>query len=137
MRTFIFIGFVSCISLLLSCGRTPSPSGQSSRKSVEQRVTELEQSLDGGSHQPSEAELQKEAEHDLGEIRSMGVVDRALREFGSRFPNATVDSCRISYFVDTNTVWCSIGYRVPGKDELQDDSFGYKRQSGTNWTLLK
>jgi len=104
---------------------------------MEQRVIELEQSSNHGSRSPSEEELKKEADRDLEEIRSMGLVDRALREFRSRFPNATIGTCRISYFVDTNTVWCSIGYRITGKDEAQDDSFGYRRRSGTNWILIK
>ncbi len=128
---------ISCIFPLLACRRAPSPSSQTSQKPVEQRATELEQSLNDGSNRPTGTEPQKEAERDLAEIRSMGLEDRALREFGSRFPSATIDSCRISYFMDTNRVWCSIGYRVPGKDDLQDDSFGYIRQSGTNWVLMK
>lgn len=132
MRASLLVILTGCLSLL-SCARTP-PSGQ---KTLEQRLAELEQSVNGGSPQPSSAELQKEADHDLAEIRSMGLVDRALLEFRGRFPNATVDSCRVSYSVDTNTVWCSIGYKVAGKDDVQDDSFGYRRNSGTNWVLMK
>ena len=136
MRTLILIGFVSCMSLLLACRRAPS-SGTTEQKSVEQRVSDLEHSLNGSSHQPTENELKTEAEHDLAEIRSLGLVDRALRDFGSRFPNAAIQTCRISYFMDTNTVWCSIGYRVAGHEDVQDDSFGYRRQTGTNWTLIR
>jgi hypothetical protein len=141
MRVFIFIGILGYAALLVSCRRAPSPSTPSSsgqsQKSIEQRLSDLETSLNGGSTRPSEAELQKEAEHDLAEIRSMGLVDRALREFGERVPNAAIDSCRISYFVDTNTVWCSVRYKIPGKEDFEDDSFGYKRESGTNWVAFK
>src|SRR5713226_3189976 len=132
MHILALTSFVS-LAFLLSCSRAPSSSHRAEQKSMEQRVIELEQSSNHGSRSPSEEELKKEADRDLEEIRSMGLVDRALREFRSRFPNATIGTCRISYFVDTNTVWCSIGYRITGKDEAQDDSFGYRRRSGTNW----
>ena len=44
MRAFMLILFASCLSLLLSCGNAPS-SGQ---KSVEQRVTDMEQFVNSG-----------------------------------------------------------------------------------------
>jgi hypothetical protein len=141
MRVFILIGILGYAALLVSCRRAPSTSAPSSsgqsQKSIEQIVGEIENYGSDGSSRPSDAELHKEAEHNLAEIRSMGLVDRALREFGLRVPNATIDSCRISYFVNTNSVWCSIRYKVPGKDDFEDDSFGYKRRSGTNWVSWK
>jgi hypothetical protein len=96
----------------------------------------LEKYVEGNSPRPSDEELRKEAEHDLAEIRSMGLVDRAQRDFNSRVAGAEIDSFGVSYFKDTILVWCHVSYKTKGGNEPNDQYFGYKRAEGTNWNLI-
>jgi hypothetical protein len=65
----------------------------------------------------------------------MGLVDRAARDFTSRMPGALVDSFRVSYFMNTNFVWCEVAYKLSPAGEAREQGFGYKRSTGTNWDL--
>src|SRR5580765_7784220 len=82
----------SCGLTLSSCHRAPTPPTPPVEKSVAQRVADLEQYVSGDSPRPSDEELRKEAEHDLAEIRSMGLVDRAQRDFNNRVTGAMIDN---------------------------------------------
>jgi hypothetical protein len=95
----------------------------------------LEQRLNGNARPLSEAEVRKEWEHDYAEIESLGLVERAYRDFSARLTNATVEAWTIGYLRDTNMVWCEVKYRVPGSETLEQ-GFGYQRQAGTNWNLV-
>ena len=95
----------------------------------------MEHSLNGDNSRPSEADLRKGAESDLAEIRSLGLVDRAHDDFSKRIPGAIIEGFKISYFVDTNVVWCDVSYKLKGSGDSQRDSFFYKRTNGTNWNL--
>jgi len=56
----------------------------------------------------------------LAEIQSMGLVERAQRDFVSRITNATIEKWTIGYFMHTNAVWCDVRYRLPsGNETLQ------------------
>jgi hypothetical protein len=125
------------MALMASCSRKPAPApAPASQQSLEERIADLEKSVGGGSPRPSEEEVRKEEEHDLAEIRSLGLVDRAQRDFGSRVPGAVIENFRISYFMDTNVVWCGVVYHTPGGGDSRSQDFGYKRASGTNWNLI-
>ena len=65
MRTISFIASLVGGLLLISCTRTQSGSSQTQERSVEQRVTDLEQFLNGNRPRLSEAEAQKQYERDL------------------------------------------------------------------------
>jgi len=122
--------------LLLSCSRSSSVLPQSGQQSVEQQVADLEQQLNGGAPRLSEAGARKQYEHDLAEIQSMGLVERAQHDFRNRLTNATIDNWTITYFMHTNTVWCDVRYRLPGGSETLQQEFGYTRKAGTNWSLI-
>jgi hypothetical protein len=122
--------------LLVSCSRSSSGGPPTGERSVEQRVADLEQHLKANAPKLSEAEGRKQYEHDLAEIQSMGLVERAQRDIGSRLTNATVEKWTIGYFMHTNTVWCNVGYRLPGGSETLQQEFGYTRKTGTNWSLI-
>ena len=130
------IFLLSCVLVFTSCRRTPIPPSAPVDKSVAQRITDLENYINGDSPRRSDEELRKEAEHDLAEIRGMGLVDRAQRDFNSRVAGAVIDNFGISYFKDTNLVWCHVSYKTKGGNEPNDQSFGYKRAEGTNWNLI-
>ena len=84
----------------------------------------------------SEAEARRQHERDLAKIQRLGLVERARRDFTSRTPGATIERWTIGYLVDTDVLWCDVRYRVPdGTDTLQR-VFGYRRQSGTDWSLI-
>jgi len=125
--------------LVVSCSRTSPvapvapPGGQ---PSLEQRVAALEQQVNGGESQLSDAEARKQYEHNLAEIKEMGLVKRAQQDFSNRFTNAIVDKWTIGYFMQTNTVWCDFQYHLPGRTETLQQEFGYTRKDGTNWSLL-
>jgi len=127
---------LSCILMLVGCSRAPK-AATTSQKSVTQRVADLEQFVNGsGAPPPSGQDLNKEAEQDLAEIRSLGLVDRAQRDFANRLPGAAIENLRISYFRDTNVVWCNVTYKPRGGGEPRGQDFGYQRNGGTNWNLL-
>src|SRR5215470_7845485 len=130
--TFISIS----VLVLTSCRRAPTSPAAPADKSVTQRIIDLERYVSGDSPRPSDEELRKEAEHDLAEIRSMGLVDRAQRDFSSRVAGAMIEHFGISYFKDTNLVWCNVTYKIKASDEPNDQSFGYKRAEDTNWNLI-
>lgn len=66
----------------------------------------------------------------------MGLVERAKQDIIARLPNATVEKWTIGYFVDTNTVWCDVRYRLPNGSVTLQQEFGYTRKDGTNWRLI-
>jgi hypothetical protein len=127
---------LSCALMLGSCNRATKPPPTTNQKPVEQSVSDLEKLVNGNAARPSEQKLRQEEEHDLAEIRSMGLVDRAQRDFASRMPGAVIENLRISYFMDTNVVWCSLSYKAQDAGESQNQDFGYKRLNGTNWSLI-
>lgn len=135
MRTPTFIASLLGGLLLASCSRSSSGGPQAGERSVEQRVADLEQHLNANAPQLSEAETRKQYEHDLAEIQSMGLVERAQRDIGMRLTNATVEKWTIGYFMHTNRVWCDVRYRLPGGGETLQQEFGYTHQTGTNWIL--
>src|SRR5438067_12599257 len=106
MRITSSIALLLAGLLLASCSRTQPAGPQSEEKSVEHRVTDLEQYVNGNTPRISEAEAGKQHEHDLAEIQSMGLLERAKRDISSRLTNATVEKWTIGYFMQTNTVWC-------------------------------
>jgi len=122
--------------LLVSCSRTESGASHPEEKSVEQRITELEQYQNGNAARISDAELQKQHERALAEIQSMGLVERAQHDFITRLTNATVETWSIGYVINTNTVWCDVRYRLPNGSETLQKEFGYSRKTGTNWSLI-
>ena len=137
MRCVQYVVLLSGMIPLASCDRgTARSSTQMEQKSLEQRLADMEQSVDGSVSRPSEDELRREAEKDFAEIKRLGLVDRANTNFKNKIPNSKLESGRISYFMDTNTVWCSFSYKVQGSDELRNQEFGYKRENGTNWALI-
>jgi len=136
MRTVFFIASFLGALILVSCGRSSSRTPSGGQESVGQRVADLEQKLNGGAPPLSEAEARKQYEHNLAEIRSMGLVDRAQRDFNSRLTHAVIDKWTIGYFAHTNTVWCDVRYRLPGGSETLQQEFGYTRKDGTNWSLI-
>jgi hypothetical protein len=136
VRALIPNFILCCVLVFTSCRRTPTPPAAPADGSVAQRITDLEKYVEGNSPRPSDEELRKEAEHDLAEIRSMGLVDRAQRDFNSRVAGAAIDSFGISYFKDTNLVWCHVSYKTRSSNEPNDQYFGYKRAEGTNWNLI-
>ena len=134
MRIASFMALFLGGMILVSCSRSSSVT--SGNQSVEQRVSELERQVGGGAPPMSEVEARRQYEHDLAEIRSMGLVDRAQRDFSTRLTNATIDTWRIGYFAHTNTVWCDVRHRLPGSSETVQQEFGYTRKDGTNWSLI-
>src|SRR5437773_8529031 len=136
MRTTTFIALPLGALLLVSCSRTGSGSPRAEERSVEQRVADMEQHLNGNAPRISEAEARKQYEHDLAEIQSMGLVERAQHDFSSRLTNATIDQWTIGYFMHTNTVWCDVRYRLPGGSETLQQEFGYTGKTGRNWSLI-
>ena len=136
MRTITYIASFLGGLLLVSCSRSPSIVPRSEERTVEQRVADLEQQLNGNDPRLSEAEVQRQYERDLAEIQSMGLVERAQRDFGSRLTNATIEKWTIGYFMHTNTVWCDVQYRLPGASDTSQQEFGYTRKAGTNWSLI-
>ena len=136
MRSATFIASLLGSLLSVSCSRTQSNAPRTEERSVEQRVADLEQYGNGNAPRLSEAEARKQQEHDLAEIQSMGLVKRAQRDLSSRLTNATIEAWTIGYFVDTNTVWCDVRYRLPGSSEALQQEFGYARKTGTNWSLI-
>jgi hypothetical protein len=104
--------------------------------SVEQRVAELENRLNGNAPRLSDSAAQKEFKRDYSEIESMGLVERAQRDFSTRLTNAMVEQWTIGYLRDTNMVWCDVRYRLPGEQEILQEEFGYERKHGTNWNLI-
>jgi hypothetical protein len=136
MRISTFIGLLLGVLPLISCNRTQSNAPPTGERSVERRVADLEQHLNANTPPISEAEARKQFEHDLKEIQRMGLVERAQRDIGLRLTNATIDKWTIGYLRDTNMVWCDVQYRLPGRDELLQQEFGYSRKDGTNWSLI-
>lgn len=138
MRVAPFIAFSLGGLLLASCSRPQPSAAQTEELSVEQRVADLEQYLNTNATTPrvSEAEARRQYEHDLAEIQSMGLVERAGRDFTSRIPEATIERWTIGYFMHTNTVWCDVRYLLPGTTETLQKEFGYSRTTGTNWSLI-
>jgi hypothetical protein len=122
--------------LLVSCSRTQPVAPHFEEKPVEQRVDDLEQYVNRNTPPLSDAEARKQREHDLAEIRSMGLVDRAQRDFSSRVTNAEVEAWTIGYFMHTNAIWCDVRYRLPGGSETLQQEFGYSRKGSTNWSLI-
>ncbi len=118
---------------LVSCRDKPAPPAT---QPVEERVNNLEEYINGGNPPPNQEVMRKEAEQDLAEIRAMGLVDRAARDFTNRIPGAVTESFHISYFMTTNFVWCEVSYKLSGNSERQGQEFGYQRANGTNWNLI-
>jgi hypothetical protein len=118
--------------LFVACSRQQRSEG----RSLEQRVAEMEMHGMTNRRSPGESELRDQYERHLVEIRGLGLVDRAQRDFSSRYSNAVVERWSIGYFVNTNTVWCDFRYRFPGSDESLQHEFGYTRKTGTNWSLI-
>src|SRR5687768_7131063 len=117
------------VLLLISCSRTQidAPQRDAPRtedRSLEQRVADVEQSLNGNTPRISEAEERKEFERDFEEIQRLGLVERARRDISLRLTNATIEKWTIGYLRDTNMVWCDVQYRLPGSNELMQQEFG-------------
>lgn len=129
------IAFLVGSLFLDSCSHS-SPPAPPSQQSIDQRLSDLERQINGSAPQVSGADAQKEYEHDLVEIRTMGLVDRAQQDFNRRIANATIENWRIGYFVHTNTVWCDFRYHLPGGSETLQQEFGYTLKTGTNWSLM-
>jgi len=123
-------------SAVTSCSRTPPAATPSGERSVEERLAELEQRLNGDTPRLSEAEAKKQWERDYAEIERLGLVERSYGDFSTRLTNATVESWTIGYLWDTNMVWCDVRYRAPGNGETLQKEFGYQRKAGTNWDLM-
>jgi hypothetical protein len=136
MQTTSFIVLLLGVSLSVSCSRTPSAAPLAEERSIEQRVVDMERNLNSSASRLSEAEALEQHEHDLAEIQSMGLVERAQRDIAARLPNATVEKWSIGYVFSTNTVWCDVRYRLPGGSETLQQEFGYTRKSSTNWNLI-
>src|SRR5437867_2311234 len=101
MRLLYYVTLLSCISFLVSCSRAPAPPTQTKQESLEQRVSDLEQYVsDGTAPRVSAEEMRKESEHDLAEIRNLGLAERAQQDFSRRFPRAKIEALSVSYFVD-------------------------------------
>jgi hypothetical protein len=83
----------------------------------------------------TQEELAKEADRDFQEIKALGLVDRAKRDFAAHVPKAKIERMSIGYFQDTNVVWCDLSFKVPGNDEAQSQSFGYTREKAGQWNL--
>ena len=130
------IALFASMLFVASCSRPRSSQPETEARSVEQRVSDIEHYLNGNAPRMSEAEARKQYEHDLAEIRDMGLVDRAQRDIGIRLTNAIVEKWTIGYFRDTNTVWCDVRYRLPGGNETLQKEFGYTRKTGTKWSLI-
>ena len=131
MRVIVLVACFPIILLLVSCRRTKSDSV----RSVEQRVEALEQLFNRGTPALTEAEIQKQFERDYAEIESMGLVERAYRDFTNRLSSAAIQAWTIGYLRDSNTVWCDVRYRLPKAEEILQQEFGYIRQGGSNWLL--
>jgi hypothetical protein len=136
MRHIPVILALSSVLMLVGCSQASKTSTTSSQKSVEQRVADLEQFANGGAPPPNAQDLNKQSEQDSADISSLGLVDRAHRDFANRVPGAAIENFRISYFKDTNVVWCSVTYKPQGGGEPRGQDFGYKRNGGTNWNLI-
>lgn len=136
MPTVAFAALLLAGLLSISCSRSHTSSSHTEERSVEQRVADLEQHLDPKAQRFNEAEARKQYEHDYAEIQSMGLVERAQRDFSDRLTNATVETWTIGYFMHTNTVWCDVRYRLSGGGETLQQEFGYARKTGTNWSLI-
>jgi hypothetical protein len=121
---------------LASCSRTRPAATPSGERSVEERLAELEQRINGDTPRLSEAEAKKQWERDYAEIERLGLVERAYADFSSRLTNSTVETWTIGYLRDTNMVWCDVRYRLPGNSETLQKEFGYQRKVGTNWDLM-
>lgn len=72
---------------------------------------------------------------DLEEIKSMGLVDRAIQEFSARVPNAKIANLQIGYFGDARIVWCDLTYYLEGDDSPETQGFGFNKLSGSEWKL--
>jgi len=77
----------------------------------------------------------EQLEADLEEIKSMGLVDRAIQEFKARVPNAQIEDLQIGYFGDTTVVWCDLTYRCQNSDSSETKGFGFNKLSGSEWKL--
>ncbi|HSU56001.1 MAG TPA: hypothetical protein VLT36_18230 [Candidatus Dormibacteraeota bacterium] len=104
--------------------------------SVAQRVSDLETYVNNGAAKQNADTMAAEAQADLIEIRKLGLVDRAHRDFTNHLPGSQIEELNLGYFRDTNLVWCSVYYRSPTNAERQSHDFGYKRVFGTNWDLI-
>ena len=135
-QILLLVTLTACGLFLAACSRRQSSSQQSNDLSVEQRVTDLQEYLDGNAPPMNEAEARAQYEKDLAEIQSIGLVERAQRDFTSRIAGATIEQWTVGYFRDTNTVWCDVRYRLPGGGETLYQGFGYTRKTGTNWSLM-
>ncbi len=122
--------------VLASCSRVQPAAAPSAEGSVEQRLAELEQRLNGDAPRLSEAEARKQWERDYAEIEQLGLVERAQTDFSSRLTNAIIESWSIGYIWNTNMVYCDVRYRLPGEGETLQKEFGYQRHGGTNWNLM-
>jgi hypothetical protein len=88
-----------------------------------------------GSPAHTQEELAKEADRDFEEIKRLGLVDRAKRDFAEHVPKAKIEHLSLGYFQDTNVVWCDLSFKVPGNDEAQSQSFGYTCDKAGQWNL--
>jgi hypothetical protein len=122
--------------LLASCSRRNAPGTPARQGSLEQQVKDLEAFVNSKSPPINEAVARKEYQRDLAEIQSIGLFERAERDFASRITNVTIAQRRIGYFVDTNVVWCDFRYQRHGSSEVSQQEFGYARGNDTNWSLM-
>jgi len=100
-------------------------------KSLEERVRDLE-----GSNTTSEPtpEQKKVMEQNLAEIRSLGLVDRALKEFSMRFPKATIKEWKAGYFGTKEVVAFSVFYTLPQNTVIAQQEFGFRKENN-EWKL--
>jgi len=84
---------------LVNCKIEADPSKESRYPSIEERLSDLEARLSPGSKPIDEAQAMRERQKDLAEIMSMGLVNRAERDFNSHITNAVILSRSIGYFV--------------------------------------
>ena len=81
-------------------------------------------------------DAQKEYARDLAQIQSMGLTERAQRDFRSHLTNATVGNSRMGYLTHTNYVWCEVSFRLPGNTNSFLQQLAYTRATGSNWSLV-
>jgi len=127
---------IASVVVSASCSRTRPAATPSGERSVEERLVELEQRINGDTPKLSDAEAKKQWERDYVEIENLGLVERSYGDFSTRLTNATVESWTIGYVWNTNMVLCDVRYRVPGNSETLQKEFGYQRKDGTNWDLM-
>jgi len=84
--------FAASILLWVSCSRTRPTPENAGEQSVEQRLTELEQRVNGNTPRLTDSDGWKQFERNYAEIERMGLVERAQRDFSSRLTNATVEA---------------------------------------------